>query len=180
MAEQGCGSLWHIAVARPDCDINARDGSGNTPLMKAVICQRTKMIEAWMADVEEAQYVDQTLSNNEGKTLLMLFIEHLDTPLTSRMTKTLCKTVNVRDCVNDVNKDGNTALLLAASQSKWIIVKELLTHRGLKICPEEGEGIETDEDGLQGCIDLHKTNSSGQTLLVVILLTRYTYIIEQK
>ena len=140
--------------------------------MKAVICQRTKMIEAWMADGEEAQCVDQTLQNNEGKTLLMLFIEHLDSPLTSRMTKTLCKTVNVRDCVNDVNKDGNTALLLAASQFKWVIVKELLTHRGLKICPDEGEGIETDEDGLQGCIDLHKTNSSGQTLLAVILLTR--------
>ena len=172
VAEQGVGSLWHIAVARPDCDMNARDGDGNTPLMKAAICQRTQMLEAWLADVEGVQQVDQSLKNKEGKTLLMLFIEHLDSPLTSKMTKLLCKTANLRDVVNEVNNEGNTALLMAASEAKWVLVKELLTNRALKICPDDDEGIETDEDGLQGCIDLHKTNSAGQTLLVVILLTR--------
>ena len=37
MAEQGNPELWKIAVQRPDCDINARDAEGNTPLMRAVI-----------------------------------------------------------------------------------------------------------------------------------------------
>ena len=172
MAEQGVGSLWHIAVARPDCDMNARDCNGNTPLMKAVICHRAQMLEAWLADVEGAQIVDQSVKNNEGKTLLMLFIEHLDSSLTSKMTNLLCKTVNTRDCVNDVNKEGSTAVMMAASQTKWGLIKELLTNPGLKIIPEEGEGVETDEDGFQGCVDLHKANSSGQTALVVILLAR--------
>ena len=133
MAEQGNGPLWHIAVARPDCDMNARDSNGNTPLMKATICQRTKMLETWLYDVDGAQRVEQSLKNKEGKTLLMLFIEHLDTPLTSKMTKLLCKTVNIRECVNDVNVEGNTALLMACSQSKWGLVRELLTNPGLKI-----------------------------------------------
>ena len=174
VAEQGNGSLWHIASTRPDCDMNARDSNGNTPLMKATICQRAKMIEAWLSDPEEARKVDQSLKNKEGKTLLMLFIEHLDGPLTSKMTKMLCKTVDNRDCVNEANDSGNTALLAAVSQSKWASVKELLTNPGLKMDPGEDifEDIETDDEGLQGCVDVHKANSSGQTALIVILLTR--------
>ena len=172
VAELGSGTLWHIAVARPDCDMNARDSDGNTPLMKAAICQRTTMLEAWLADIEGAQRVDQSLQNNEGKTLLMLFMEHLDQCYTSKMTKLLCKNVDVRDCINDVNKEGNTAILIAASQSKWGLVKELLTNPGLRIIPNDEEGVETDDDGFQNCVDLHKTNSSGQTALVVILLAR--------
>ena len=84
--------------------MNARDSNGNTPLMKAAICQRTTMLEAWLADIEGAQKVDQSLQNNEGKTLLMLFMEHLDQSYTSKMTKLFCKTVDVRDCINNVNK----------------------------------------------------------------------------
>ena len=42
VAELGSGTLWHIAVARPDCDMNARDSNGNTPLMKAALQGRIK------------------------------------------------------------------------------------------------------------------------------------------
>jgi len=148
--------------------------------MKAAICQRTTMLEAWLADVEGAQNVDQSLQNNEGKTLLMLFVEHLDQCYTSKMTKLLCKTVDVRDCINAVNKEGNTAILMAASQSKWVLVKELLTNPGLRIIPNDEEGVETDDDGYQGSVDLHKTNSSGQTALVVILLARIKLIRQEQ
>ena len=140
--------------------------------MRATICQRTKMLEAWLKDVEGANKVDQSLKNSEGKTLLMLFVEHLDTTLTSKMVKLLCKTVDVKICINEVNNEGNTALLMAASLGKWAVVRDLLTNPALKIYPEEEDGLETDDDGLQGVIDLHKTNSAGQTALVTLMLMR--------
>jgi hypothetical protein len=42
---------------RPDCDMNARDAGGNTPLMSAAICGRAKMLETFLRDVERAKQV---------------------------------------------------------------------------------------------------------------------------
>ena len=55
VAEQGLGSLWNLACQRPDCDLNARDADGNTPLMRAVICGRVKILEAWLRDKENVR-----------------------------------------------------------------------------------------------------------------------------
>ena len=57
--------------------MNARDAGGNTPLMSAAICGRSKMLETFLRDVQRAQLVDLSLVNLEGKTLLMLIIEHV-------------------------------------------------------------------------------------------------------
>ena len=160
VAEQGNGSLWHIAVTRPDCDLNARDSGGNTPLMLATICKRVKMLEAWLKDKEGAQKVDMTLKNNEGKTLFMLFIEFLD----MHMAKLLLRTVNLRQAVNEVNSDGHTALTAAVANSKWKVVEELLTNVNLQSPNEENE--------LEGCVDVHIPNSSGLSALTSMLVAR--------
>jgi hypothetical protein len=57
--------------------MNARDAGGNTPLMSAAICGRSKMLETFLRDVERAKQVDLSLVNLEGKTLLILLIEHI-------------------------------------------------------------------------------------------------------
>jgi ankyrin repeat protein len=64
-------------MIRPDCDMNARDAGGNTPLMSAAICERSKMLETFLRDVQRAKLVDLSLVNLEGKTILMLIIEHI-------------------------------------------------------------------------------------------------------
>ena len=78
VAEQNNGALWDIAVQRKDCDLNATDADGNTPLMRAVICGSIKILEAWLKTKENAQKVDQTLANKEGKTLLMLYVQYMN------------------------------------------------------------------------------------------------------
>ena len=47
---------------RPDCDMNARDAGGNTPLMSAAICGRTKMLETFLRDVDRAKQVIKNIS----------------------------------------------------------------------------------------------------------------------
>ena len=53
--------------------------------MKAVICKRLKILEAWLLNKELSQTTDQNFripreKNNVGKTLVMLFVEHLTQP----------------------------------------------------------------------------------------------------
>ena len=117
VAERGNPDLWKIAVQRPDCDLNARDSYGNTPLMRAVICKSDKLIEAWLKDKSLVAKVDLTLTNGEGKTLLMLFLEHSS----MRMFRLFLNSVNARDCVNMKDYDGHTALLQASVMGKTCV-----------------------------------------------------------
>ena len=50
VAEQNNGALWRTAVSRPDCDLNARDSAGNTPLMFAAIGKKVKLLTSWLKD----------------------------------------------------------------------------------------------------------------------------------
>jgi hypothetical protein len=45
--------------------------------MSAAICERSKMLETFLRDVQRAKLVDLSLVNLEGKTILMLIIEHI-------------------------------------------------------------------------------------------------------
>ena len=108
VAEQGNAALWNLAVDRPDCDLTSKDSEGNTPLMRAVISKRLKILEAWLFNKENAKIVDQSLKNKDGKTLVMLFVEHITQPQYLRM---LLNTVDAKSCINATDKHGNTALI---------------------------------------------------------------------
>ncbi len=163
VAEQGNGSLWKLAVERKDCDLNARDKDGNTPLMRAAVCGQEKMLEAWLLDKEKAKSVDQSLVNNDGKTLMMLFVENLS----PRLVRIFLNTVNAKDAVNHKDKDDNTAFLSATVLGKWSVAKELLSSHGLK--NKIGEA----DDDLEGTVDVHPvTKASGQSALTIQMLAR--------
>ena len=161
VAEQGNAALWNLAVERSDCDLNARDSDGNTPLMRAVICKRLKILEAWLLNKEKAKTIDQRLKNNDGKTLVMLFVENLTQP---QYLKIFLNTVDAKSCINMTDKHGNTALLIASQMSKWSMAKELICNNGLK----DGE---TEED-MVGTIDLHPFDQDGYSALTIQMLAR--------
>ena len=160
VAEQNNGSLWDIAVQRQDCDLNAIDAEGNTPLMRAVICGSVKILEAWLKDKDNARKVDQTLANKEGKTLLMLYVQYMN----HIQLRVLLNTVDAKPCINLKDQNGDTAMLIATRLSKWAVAKELITHYGLKV----GEC----EDDMEGTVDLHPLSSEGQSALTMQMLAR--------
>ena len=160
VAEQGNAALWNIAVLRPDCDQHSRNSDGNTPLMCAVIGKKLKILDAWLKDKERAKAVDQTLANNEGKTLVMLFIEHLP----HQYLRYLLNTVDTKASINQVDKNGNTALLMASQMSKWTWIKELLINPGVKIGDTE--------DDLEGTVDVHPTDKTGLSALTIQMLAQ--------
>lgn len=155
VAKQGNAPLWNLAIERPDCDFTARDNDGNTPLMSAVVLNRVRILEAWLRNKEKAKSVDLTLVNKEGKTLVMLFIEHL----TSQYLKVLLSTVDAKHVINHEDKNGDSALLLASKLGKWDMVRELLINNGLKIG-------QTEED-MEGTVDVHARNRDGLTALTL-------------
>jgi ankyrin repeat protein len=124
--------------------------------MKVISCGRFQMAEACLQDERLASKLDVSAKNNEGNTLLMLLIQHMD----DKLVNLLVGLVDVRPCLNEVNSDGNTALLLAATLGKWSIVQSLLENESLK-GKAAGEGV-----------DVHKANKEGLTCLVLILLAR--------
>ena len=77
--------------------------------MKAVICKRLKILEVWLLNKELSQTTDQNFripreKNNAGKTLVMLFVEHLTQPqylkilLNTKIDDTLMKSyINATD-----------------------------------------------------------------------------------
>ena len=120
-------------MQRPDCDLNALDSDGNTPLMCAVLCKRFKILETWLKDKELVKKVDLNLVNDEGKTILMLLLEHSHL----KMFRMFLHTADAKKSINKVDNDSNTALLLASQMGKWAFVKEILINRGLKIQGKE-------------------------------------------
>ena len=160
VAEQNNGSLWDIAVQRKDCDLNATDAEGNTPLMRAVICGSVKILEAWLKDKESARKVDQTLANKEGKTLLMLYVQYMN----HIQLRVLLNVIDAKPCINQMDSNGDTAMLIATKLSKWALAKELISHYGLKV----GEC----DDELEGTVDLHPLSSEGQSALTMQMLAR--------
>ena len=160
VAEQNNGSLWDIAVQRKDCDLNATDAEGNTPLMRAVICGSVKILEAWLKDKDNARKVDQTLANKEGKTLLMLYVQYMN----HIQLRVFLNVIDAKPCINQMDSKGDTAMLIATKLSKWAVAKELLSHYGLKVgdCDDE----------LEGTVDLHPLSSEGQSALTIQMLAR--------
>ena len=88
--------------------MTSNDSEGNTPLMRAVISKRLKILEAWLFNKEKAKLVDQNLKNKDGKTLVMLLVEHITQPQYLRI---LLNTVDAKSCINATDKHGNTALI---------------------------------------------------------------------
>jgi len=46
--------------------------------MRATLLGRTKMLETFLQDSEQARGVDLSLVNDDGKTLLILFVQHVE------------------------------------------------------------------------------------------------------
>ncbi len=163
VADQGNAELWSIAThLSPDCDFNVKDSEGNSPLMRAVIRQKLKILDAWLLDKGKIPCTKQDLVNNEGKTLVMLITEHL-APMRLR---SFLSSVDIREHINLTNKDGNTALLMASIGNKWSMAKEMLTHPGLKI------GDPGDPEEQEGTVDVHVQDCSGQTSLTIQMVAR--------
>ena len=61
--------------------------AGNTPQMHAVIHKKVKLLTYWLKDPREASLIDMRTKNREGKTLFMLFVEHLDINMVRLLVK---------------------------------------------------------------------------------------------
>ena len=94
-------------MQRPDCDLNALDSDGKTPLMCAVLCKRFKILETWLKDKELVKKVNLNLVNNEGKTILMLLLEHSHLKMFRMFLHTA---EDAKKSINKVDNDNNTAL----------------------------------------------------------------------
>jgi ankyrin repeat protein len=158
VAEQGNALLWQLAVERPDCDLTARDAQGNTPLMRAAISGRDKILGVWLKDKENATKVDQSVVNKENKTLVRLFVEHLP----PRMLKLLLSTIDAKGCIDNVDTEGNTTLLAATKLGKWKAAKEILFNFGLKV----GDN----EEDAEGVVDVHPADKTGISALTLMMV----------
>ena len=101
--------------------------------------------------------------NREGKTLLMLFVDHLDI----NMVRLLLKSLDVRPFINDENEDGQTVLLSAVAASNWRLAEELLTNANLRNALPDGDPGET-----RGCIDVHPMGLTELSALAQLIVTR--------
>ena len=99
--------------------------------MCAVLFKRFKILETWLKDKELVKKVDLNLVNDEGKTLLMLFLEHSHLKMFRMFLHTAEE--GAKKSINKVDNDNNTALLLASKMGKWAFAKEILINKGLKI-----------------------------------------------
>ena len=99
--------------------------------MCAVLFKRFKILETWLKDKELVKKVDLNLVNDEGKTLLMLFLEHSHLKMFRMFLHTAEE--GAKKSINKVDNDNNTALLLASQMGKWAFAKEILINKGLKI-----------------------------------------------
>ena len=99
--------------------------------MCAVLFKRFKILETWLKDKELVKKVDLNLVNDEGKTLLMLLLEHSHLKMFRMFLHTAEE--GAKKSINKVDNDNNTALLLASQMGKWAFAKEILINKGLKI-----------------------------------------------
>ena len=120
------------------------------------------MLTFWLKDKKESSRIDLSHKNREGKTLLMLFVEHLDI----NMVRFLLKSLDVRPFVNDENEDGQTVLLSAVSASNWRLAEELMSNANLR------NAVPDDLGETRGCIDVHPMGLTGLSALAQLIVNR--------
>ena len=156
LAEKGNLELWNQVLHRPKCDINLRDLDGNTPVMKAVSGSQMQMLDEVMKKPDLLCKVDPNIKNNDSSNLLMLCIKYMDEDLIKKLVDLL----DLKACLNDVNSDGMTPILLAASLGKWNIMRLLLESAKLR------------DENDEGCVDVHKLDKDGHSCLVKLIVVR--------
>ena len=150
-AERGNFAFWSKLTALDSCNLLIRDDAGNTPLMGAAKTGQNSIIRSWLAKQtnKPTNLMLVAAQNNDGYNLFMLVLMHLETEVVQKMITTL----DLGSCIDQRDRDGNNALLLAAISEQWPVLKSVLSNNKL--------------DEL--AIDIHPKNKDGHTTLVLVL-----------
>ena len=150
-AEKGNFSFWSTLTKMKNCNMYVRDDDGNTPLMLAAITKQNKVIKSWLESQQNkpTDIRQMAVQNSKGHNLFMLVIMHLETEVIQKFVKT----VDLGTCIDQRDKEGNNALLIAAESSQWEVLKSILTNNKLEDL----------------AIDIHPRNKEEYTTLVLVL-----------
>ena len=150
-AEKGNFAFWSLLSGLKSCNLCTRDDDGNTPLMAAAMAKQNGMIKSWLQKQSNkpTSLMVMAAQNSQGYNLFMLVIMHLQT----EVIKYFISTVDLDSCIDQMDKEGNNALLLAATMEQWEVLKCILSNNKL-------ENL---------AIDIHPKNKDGYTTLVLVL-----------
>merc|ERR1712083_968201 len=131
------------------------DGDGNTPLMIAAASGNSQIITSWLHQHMKAPHsgiIQQTVRNFVGENLLMIVIQNME----DYVIKNFIDNVDLVECMDQVDNDGDNALLIAANLGKWNVLNWLLTS-----------------DKLEDIVfDVHPVGKGGRSVLVLTLMER--------
>merc|ERR1719228_2624223 len=129
VAENGNFTFWSLLTGREDCQLYVRDDLGNTPLMAAARSKQNGMLTSWLAKQKNrnTNLMLMTAQNNQGLNLFILVLLHLE----DNVIKKFIENIDLTCCIDQVDSNGNNALLHAASLGKWEIIRNILTDTKL-------------------------------------------------
>ena len=150
-AERGNFAFWSKLSELESCNLLIRDDAGNTPLMSAAKAGQNGMLRSWLAKQtnKPTNLMMVAAQNNDGYNLFMLVMMHLETEVVQKMITTL----DLGSCIDQRDREGNNALLLAAISEQWPVLRSVLSNNKL--------------DEL--AIDIHPKSKDGHTTLVLVL-----------
>ena len=119
--------------------------------MSAAKAGQNGMLRSWLAKQtnKPTNLMMVAAQNNDGYNLFMLVLMHLETEVVQKMITTL----DLGSCIDQRDREGNNALLLAAISEQWPVLKSVLSNNKL--------------DEL--AIDIHPKTKDGHTTLVLVL-----------
>merc|ERR1712106_330090 len=122
--------------------------------MAAAKNKQNGMLTSWLATQKNkhANLMLMTAQNSQGFNLFMLVLLHMD----DTVIKKFIETVDLASCIDQVDTEGNNALLHVASLGKWEILRQIL-------CDSKLEEI---------AFDVHPKNKDEYTVLVLVLVAK--------
>lgn len=159
-AEKGNFTFWTMLTGLKSCNLCIRDDEGNTPLMTAAKAKQNGMIRSWLGKQTNKTTDVRMMAaqNSEGHNLFMLVLIHLEGEVVQKFITTL----DLGSCIDQRDKKGSNALLIAAASEQWNVLRSIL-------CNNKLEDL---------AIDIHAKNSEEYTTLVIVLST-YVKLIRQ-
>ena len=152
-AEKGNFTFWTMLTGLKSCSLCIRDDEGNTPLMTAAKAKQNGMIRSWLGKQTNKTTDVRMMAaqNSEGHNLFMLVLIHLEGEVVQKFITTL----DLGSCIDQRDKKGSNALLIAAASEQWNVLRSIL-------CNNKLEDL---------AIDIHAKNSEEYTTLVIVLST---------
>ena len=160
VAEQGNLLWWRLLTKLHSCKLGLRNDEGNTPLMVAALHRQTEILSDWLEKSSVTNILLLAAQNSQGLNLFMLVLTHLEDSFIERFIDK----VDLSSCIEQKDKEGNNALLHAATLGKWEILKKILTNPNLD----------------DYAFDIHARNKNEYTALVILLAAKVNVTRQQR